>query len=116
MILICATNDECESLVANIEFESGVRTVLYLRIIQDSRVVYPRERRRIVRARELSTVVANSPWHWRHVIALKRFAVSFLGLLLASLFSWFSAYRPLLARIQFGILNPSCTLEQYEPI
>jgi hypothetical protein len=47
---ICATNDECESLVAYIDFESGV---LFRRIIQE----YIRERRRLYGSdRELSTV------------------------------------------------------------
>jgi hypothetical protein len=86
---ICATNDECESLVASIDFESGVPSY-------HSRV-YSRmeEENCTVRVRELSPLSSTRHWHWRHVIALKRLAVSFLGLLLASPVSWFSAYRPL---------------------
>jgi hypothetical protein len=59
---ICATNDECESLVANIEFESGVRTVPPYH----SRVVYPREKeenctgqRVINRCRQLALALAS---------------------------------------------------------
>jgi hypothetical protein len=49
---ICATNDECESLVASIDFESGVPSY-HSRDIREWR-------RRIVRVRELSTVVVDS--------------------------------------------------------